>query len=310
MCEGNYQKDPEFAASNRGIRYVRGKASYFLRGRYRRIGGKNCVYYGFKADTGDHVPSLFAGYTNGVVNGVVVSSCYDCNKYLGPFSSTCLKERAAFLASVYDDERDRNELFASNPKAGPQWREKADAFRLKAARCKERMNAMNCNMLEGAAALFAKNGESGGETTSYDSIGRLHSSSEPRTPEGLSFEETRSKADQGDASAQARLGHIYLVGPTGKYRDFPVQRDEQDAAKWFRLAADNGELEAQFWLGEMYLSGMGVPQDLSESVRWYRKAAEQGDAEAQHRMARFYWRGGASGFGAGVRLVPRRRRAC
>jgi 5-methylcytosine-specific restriction endonuclease McrA len=103
MCDGNYKKEPEFAANHRKIRYDRRKASYFMRGRYRKIGGKNCVYCGFKADTGDHVPSLFAGYTNGVSKGVIVSSCYDCNKYLGPFSSTCLRERAAFLASIYDE---------------------------------------------------------------------------------------------------------------------------------------------------------------------------------------------------------------
>ena len=178
MCSGDYAKDPAFAASHRKIRYVRGKASYFLRGRYRRIGGKNCVYCGFKAHTGDHVPSLFPGYTNGVVNGVIVSSCYDCNKYLGAFSSTCLKERATFLSLVYDDERDRNALFASNPKAGPQWREKAVAFELKATRCKQRISAINCNMLDGSAALFAENGENGGETTSYDSREHRHSNSD------------------------------------------------------------------------------------------------------------------------------------
>ena len=172
MCDGNYQKDPVFAASNRKTHYVRGKASYGLRDRYRRFGGKNCVYCGYKSDTGDHVPSLFAAYTNGVVKGVIVSSCYDCNKFLGPFSSTCLKERATFLASAYDEENRHNPVYASNPKAGSQWEEKATAYKLKAARCKQRMKAINCNMLEGSAALFSENGESGGETTSYDSIER------------------------------------------------------------------------------------------------------------------------------------------
>lgn len=66
MCDGNYEKDPAFVASYRRVRYDRYKATYYLRGRYRKIGGKKCVYCGFDADTGDHVPSLFAGYTNGV----------------------------------------------------------------------------------------------------------------------------------------------------------------------------------------------------------------------------------------------------
>jgi hypothetical protein len=169
MCDGNFAKDPAFASSHRKIRYVRGKASYVLRGRYRRIGGKNCVYCGFKAVLGDHVPSLFAGYTNGVVNGVIVSSCFECNKHLGPFSSTCLKERATFLSVVYGEQRDRNARFACDPKTGTQWQENAAASALKAMRCEQRMSAINCNMIQGSAALFAENGESGGETTLCDS---------------------------------------------------------------------------------------------------------------------------------------------
>ncbi|MBN8542508.1 MAG: hypothetical protein J0L82_19110 [Deltaproteobacteria bacterium] len=182
MCDGNFAKDPAFASSHRKIRYVRGKASYALRGRYRRIGGKNCVYCGFEAQLGDHVPSLFAGYTNGVVNGVIVSSCYECNKHLGPFSSTCLKERATFLSLVYSEERDRNARFASAPNAGSQWQERAEAIALKALRCDQRMNAINCNMIQGSAALFKENGESGGETSLCssgvaidDGIGELES---------------------------------------------------------------------------------------------------------------------------------------
>lgn len=139
MCSGNYEKDPVFAASYRKIRYVRNKATYFLRGRYRKIGGKKCVYCGFDAETGDHVPSLFAGYTNGVVNGVIVSSCYTCNKFLGSFSSTCLKERAAFLVASYEEK--------INDKV----------FNLKADKCRKRLNAVNCNMIEASARIFKEN---------------------------------------------------------------------------------------------------------------------------------------------------------
>jgi hypothetical protein len=34
----------------------------------------------------------------------------------------------------------------------------------------------------------------------------------------------------------------------------------------------------------MYGTGTGVPQDYAEAVKWYRMAAEQGDAEAQSRL--------------------------
>lgn len=175
MCDGNYAKDPVMAESHKRIRYVRRKATYYLRGRYRRIGGKNCVYCGFKAQTGDHVPALFLGFLNGVVKGVIVSSCYDCNKYLGSFESTCLKERATFLSSVYGTELEV--LLASISSGVPDWIEKSEAFRLKALRCHQRTDAKNCNMLDGSAALFAENGESGGEETSYDSLASTPSES-------------------------------------------------------------------------------------------------------------------------------------
>ena len=33
------------------------------------------------------------------------------------------------------------------------------------------------------------------------------------------------------------------------------------AARWYRLAADQGDADAQFNLGAMYAEGQGVPQD-------------------------------------------------
>ncbi len=41
---------------------------------------------------------------------------------------------------------------------------------------------------------------------------------------------------------------------------------------------------AQVKLGEMYYKGHGVPQDYNEAVKWLRLAAEQGDAQAQELL--------------------------
>ena len=44
-----------------------------------------------------------------------------------------------------------------------------------------------------------------------------------------------------------------------------------------RLAADQGNATAQNNLGKMYANGdQGVPQDDQEAVKWYHLAAEQG----------------------------------
>jgi len=148
MCEGHYLKDPLFAASHRE-RFKRQTAAYLLRDRYRRIAGKDCAYCGFEAETGDHVPSLFAGYTNGVVAGVLVPVCSDCNQHLGAFSSTCFKERLVLLSHVYDQLATKNQGFASSPTAtNPKWRIRAETFKEKAARCRKRQGENSCYMLD------------------------------------------------------------------------------------------------------------------------------------------------------------------
>ena len=49
--------------------------------------------------------------------------------------------------------------------------------------------------------------------------------------------------------------------------------------EWTPLA-EAGDEVAQYNLGVMYDNGLGVPQDPKEAVKWYRLAAEQGDVDA------------------------------
>ena len=51
---------------------------------------------------------------------------------------------------------------------------------------------------------------------------------------------------------------------------------------WYRLAA------AQYNLGLRYASGEGVPQDDDEAMRWFCLAAEQGYAAAQYNLGVTY----------------------
>jgi TPR repeat protein len=48
-----------------------------------------------------------------------------------------------------------------------------------------------------------------------------------------------------------------------------------------KALADQGDAEAQFYLGVMYDFGNGVPENDAEAVKWFRKAADQGRADAQ-----------------------------
>ena len=90
-----------------------------------------------------------------------------------------------------------------------------------------------------------------------------------------------------------------------------VLKDEAEAVRWYRLAADQGNARAQSNLGVMYASGEGVLKDEAEAVRWYRLAADQGNARAQFNLGFMYAkrRGRSQGRGRSRALVPARCRA-
>jgi hypothetical protein len=46
------------------------------------------------------------------------------------------------------------------------------------------------------------------------------------------------------------------------------------------MAAEQGNDEAQCWLGMMYAKGEGVKQNHYEAIKWFRKAADQGNDRA------------------------------
>ena len=70
-----------------------------------------------------------------------------------------------------------------------------------------------------------------------------------------------------------------------------VPQDDVAAVAWYRRAAEQGHARAQYNLGAMYAEGDGVPQDAAAAVAWYRRAAEQGDATAQNNLGAMYAEG-------------------
>ena len=70
-----------------------------------------------------------------------------------------------------------------------------------------------------------------------------------------------------------------------------VEKDPKEAVKWYRKAAEQGQSDAQYNLGYCYEKGLGVEKDPKEAVKWYRKAAEQGYADAQNYLGYCYVKG-------------------
>eukprot|EP01065_Artemidia_motanka_P014290 TRINITY_DN18253_c0_g1_i1.p1 TRINITY_DN18253_c0_g1~~TRINITY_DN18253_c0_g1_i1.p1 ORF type:complete len:493 (+),score=188.33 TRINITY_DN18253_c0_g1_i1:49-1479(+) len=82
-----------------------------------------------------------------------------------------------------------------------------------------------------------------------------------------------------DAADQLRLGFMYHEG-TG------VERDVQEAALLFKLAADQGSAKAQHNYAVCCLHGEGVPQSEETARRYFRLAADQDEPSAMLSLAR------------------------
>src|SRR5688572_24599420 len=70
----------------------------------------------------------------------------------------------------------------------------------------------------------------------------------------VDFDTTKAKAESGDAAARTALGNYYTTGQGGRIDLF-------EAAKWFRAAAEQGEVRAQYKLATLYAEGRGAPRD-------------------------------------------------
>jgi len=68
-------------------------------------------------------------------------------------------------------------------------------------------------------------------------------------------------------------------------------KNQAEATKWFRKAADQNHPAAQAILGYMYERGYGVKADPAEAVKWYRKAADQNHDDGLFHLGRAYENG-------------------
>jgi hypothetical protein len=106
----------------------------------------------------------------------------------------------------------------------------------------------------------------------------------PPPSDSIAFQETKARAEKGDATAQIELATDYDYG-------FGVPQNYAEAVKWYRKAAEQGNVNGQTGLGASYQQGRGVKQNYKEAVKWYRKAAEQRDAWAQVFLGDCYRKG-------------------
>ncbi len=87
------------------------------------------------------------------------------------------------------------------------------------------------------------------------------------------FTKLHELAIAGEPRAQYDLGVLYDKGQG-------LPQSDQEARRWYSLAADQGKPRAQYSLGRMYLNGQGVPADPVVAYYLISLSADQGDKQA------------------------------
>ena len=109
----------------------------------------------------------------------------------------------------------------------------------------------------------------------------------------------RVEADPHDAAALTLIGEIFAEGVA-------VPLNLNEALKWDKLAAEQGDKNAQYALANAYLSGKGEPKDVAAARSLVRKGRRAGSCrrlvQSRRLRARGQWRrlefqaGGAEDF--------------
>jgi len=87
-------------------------------------------------------------------------------------------------------------------------------------------------------------------------------------------------ANKNCVSAQRNLGLILLNGKKAK-----------EAAKWFKIGADNKEVTSTFYYGKMLVEGLGVKPDKKDGANYLLNAAEAGFPQAMYYVGNCYMNG-------------------
>jgi len=66
-----------------------------------------------------------------------------------------------------------------------------------------------------------------------------------------------------------------------------LSKSDEDAAKWFQKAAEQGNEHGQAYLGDFYERGAGnLPEDMEQALKYYRLAAAKGNNYAKNALKR------------------------
>jgi len=114
----------------------------------------------------------------------------------------------------------------------------------------------------------------------------------------------KKAADYGEKEAVKQLKNIFNIDYTPSKLSSSVKESPltaavkvyqegrfEEAMKMFITLANQGDAQAMYNLGIMYMSGQGTPKNDKTAFDWYSKAAHSGHPDAINNVASFYWEG-------------------
>jgi len=111
----------------------------------------------------------------------------------------------------------------------------------------------------------------------------------------------RSRAERGEARAQASLANVYYSG-------LLVPEDQAIAFQWWRKSAEQGDAEGALSLGEAYLHGLGTERDFIQAYKWLSLGAVWlGEVNREFSEPLFYIRDGLAQDMTAAQLAEARR---
>ena len=86
--------------------------------------------------------------------------------------------------------------------------------------------------------------------------------------------------EENNAQSQLYLAQKHYSG----YPKLSIDEDLDIAYSWYLKAANNGNSDAQYALGAMYLNGEGIAEDIFSAHDWIKEAANNGNLEAKFKI--------------------------
>lgn len=91
------------------------------------------------------------------------------------------------------------------------------------------------------------------------------------------------QAEEGNLDSQKYLAEKYFDGDIGYDKNYQL------SFKYYKLAANQGDSDSQFWVFYMLYEGIGTDKNENEAINWLKKSADQNNQQAILRLGVYYF---------------------